>query len=120
MEITLAAIAFDCDDALVVGRFWATLLDLPLDEGASSEFAAIGFAPDSPIRPAWSFFRVPEAKAAKNRCHVDLVVDDPEAAIARAVDAGAIRQGDFDEAGFRWTTLADPEGNEFDLVHAGH
>ena len=27
--------------------------------------------------------------------------------------------GEFDEFGFRWTTLADPEGNEFDVVAAG-
>ena len=24
---------------------------------------------------------------------------------------------DLDEGGTRWTTMADPEGNEFDVVH---
>ena len=29
---------------------------------------------------------------------------------------GATRIADFDQDGERWTTLADPEGNEFDIV----
>jgi predicted enzyme related to lactoylglutathione lyase len=60
--------------------------------------------------------RVPEAKTAKNRVHVDLAVADLPAAVERIVALGATRLGDFDEAGFRWTTLRDPEGNEFDVV----
>jgi hypothetical protein len=28
-------------------------------------------------------------------------------------------QADFDEGGYRWATLLDPEGNEFDVMAAG-
>ena len=66
--------------------------------------------------PAWSFMSVPEPKRVKNRVHVDLAVDDLQGAVDRLVALGATTLGDFDEAGFRWTTLTDPEGNEFDLV----
>ena len=45
----------------------------------------------------------------KNRWHWDLVCDDVDALVARG--ARVLRAPD-DE--IDWTTLADPEGNEFD------
>ena len=33
----------------------------------------------------------------------------------RAIELGARKVGDFDEYGTRWTTLADPESNVFDI-----
>ena len=107
---TLASITFDCADALVVGRFWSAVLDRPVPEDASDGYVVLAGT------PAWSFMSVPEAKRVKNRVHVDLAVDDLEGAVARLVATGATKLGDFDESGYRWTTLADPEGNEFDLV----
>ncbi len=109
---TLASITFDCVDALAAARFWSAVLQRPLPDDATSDYVQL--AGD----PAWSFVAVPEAKAAKNRVHVDLDVDDLPGAVERLVLLGATRLGDFDEQGFRWTTLADPEGNEFDLVTA--
>ena len=38
---------------------------------------------------------------------------DPEAEVARLVELGATRVRDTDEFGYRWTVMADPEGNEF-------
>ena len=63
--------------------------------------------------PAWIFARVPEAKTAKNRLHLDLVAADVEAEVARLVALGASRQADVDEYGYTWTVMIDPEGNEF-------
>ena len=48
--------------------------------------------------------------------HVDLDVSDLAAAVDRILAAGASRVGDFNDHGFSWTTLADPEGNAFDVV----
>ena len=110
MSPTLASITFDCADALATARFWSAVLDRPMPDDASPEYVLL------PGTPAWSFFAVPEPKAAKNRVHVDLEVTDREAEVERLVSLGATRLGDFDEAGFRWTTMADPEGNEFDVV----
>ena len=69
--------------------------------------------------PAWSFYAVPEPKTVKNRVHVDLDVADLAVTVDRLVALGATKVGEFEEFGFRWTTLADPEGNEFDVVAAG-
>ena len=56
------------------------------------------------------FFQlVAESKVVKNRWHLDLSAPDVEAEVARIAAVGgrvlAVRDG--------WTTMADPEGNEF-------
>lgn len=109
---SLASITFDCVDALAVGGFWSAVLDRPLPPDATADYVQLAG------EPAWSFIAVPESKTAKNRVHVDLDVIDLAAAVDRFVQLGATRLGDFDEEGFRWVTLADPEGNEFDVVAA--
>lgn len=43
-------------------------------------------------------------------------MDDLGAAADRLLALGASKLGDFAEDGYRWITLADPEGNEFDIV----
>ena len=110
MTPTLTAITFDCRDSGKLAAFWSELLALPVDDVAIPGYATI------PGSPSWAFIEVPEEKSAKNRVHVDLGVTDLEAGIAHAEAVGATRHGDFDEAGFRWTTFTDPEGNEFDIV----
>ena len=61
---------------------------------------------------------VDERKQVKNRMHLDLHVPDPEAEAARLVALGATRLGDGELGDIRWITMADPEGNEFDIGHA--
>lgn len=126
MTVKIACVTFDCTDALVVGRFWSTAVGRPLDEGSDSGFASMGFAGRRDHRgwgqvepadePTWIFAQVPEAKAGKNRLHLDVVAPDVEAEIARLVDLGATRVADRDEYGYTWTLMADPEGNEFDIA----
>jgi hypothetical protein len=112
---SITAITFDCGDALAQAQFWSDVLGHPVDDGASEDFAAIGVAEASRLHPAWMFIKVPEAKTVKNRCHPDLASADQPAEVDRIIGLGAKRLGDFDEGGTRWTTLADPEGNEFDV-----
>jgi predicted enzyme related to lactoylglutathione lyase len=109
---TLAAITFDCADAKSLAEFWSAVLARPVDDGADADYATI------PGDPMLAFTTVPEPKQAKNRVHVDLVAEDLEAEVDRVIALGARRLGDFDESGERWTTLADPEGNEFDIAAA--
>jgi hypothetical protein len=116
MTVALEAITFDCVDAAALAAFWSVLLEHPVDDGASEDFAAIGLADGNKAHPAWMFIKVPEAKSAKNRCHPDLMTTDRTAAVARAVAAGATVVGEHEESGTTWTSLADPEGNELDIV----
>jgi hypothetical protein len=58
------------------------------------------------------FHGAAEAKAVKNRLHLDLMPDGFDAELAHQRAFGATEIAPFPH----WTTLADPEGNEFDLV----
>jgi hypothetical protein len=54
------------------------------------------------------FQRVPESKLVKNRVHLDL----PCADVARLTGLGARELARPEH----WVTMADPEGNEFDVM----
>ena len=111
MTLRLGNITLDTNDNLAVANFWSAALGRPLDEGASDHFASIGI--DDATTAGWFFIAVPEGKATKNRVHVDLRADDRDAEVARLLALGATRFADYDEHGQNWTTLVDPEGNEF-------
>jgi Glyoxalase-like domain len=133
MPVSLYAVTLDCADASELANFWSEALGRPVDDGATTEFAAIGLADppgpefaalsaDSRLAadrwrgPVWMFHQVPEGKTAKNRFHPDLVTPDLDGEVKRLIDLGAARQGDYDESGVQWVTLTDPAGNEFDVV----
>ncbi len=67
-------------------------------------------------RPKLVFQRVPEAKAGKNRMHLDFIVGPViESEAARLVALGATRGEQLSEFGCNWIVMHDPEGNEFCL-----
>ncbi|MER7639095.1 VOC family protein [Streptomyces sp. NPDC126522] len=116
MTIRLHAVTFDCADATVLGAFWAEALRQELDPGPSKEFASIGLHASDRSEPRWCFVQVPEGKAAKNRMHPDLITADLDAEVERLIGLGATWKADLKPGGMRWTTLQDPEGNEFDVI----
>lgn len=110
--ITLTHLTFDCADAEKLATFWSAVLDQPIGDGASPEYAVVTGT------PGWMFLQVSERKAGKNRVHPDLGAKDLPAAVARLTELGATHLADHTEDGATWATLADPEGNEFDVVQA--
>ena len=116
MTNRLFAVTFDCADAARLGEFWAGALGQELDPGASKAFASIGLQDSGRTQPRWCFAQVPEGKTAKNRMHPDLITADLEAEVERLVGLGASRKADVEMGSTRWTTLQDPEGNEFDVI----
>jgi hypothetical protein len=118
MNLTVASLTFDCTDAGSLAHFWSEVLGVPVDPDGTASFASIGQS--GPTRPSWLFVQVPEGKMAKNRFHVDLSSHDWPGDVERIVDLGATLLGEHDELGTKWATLADPEGNEFDIVAGDH
>jgi hypothetical protein len=116
MPSTLYAVSLDASDARELAGFWSAVLDRPVDDGASPEFAAIGLADAGGHPTQWMFHQVPEGKTAKNRFHPDLVTSDLAGEVKRLVDLGAVRQNEVEEGGYHWVTLTDPQGNEFDVI----
>lgn len=115
MRTSIAAITFDCRNAAVLAAFWAEALGRPVNtDGQAGEFfASIGRTNQTPGSVAMMFIQVPEDKTVKNRMHLDLQAEDCESTVARLVELGATHVHDKDEWGVTWTTLLDPEGNEF-------
>lgn len=116
MTNRLHALTFDCADAAVLGEFWAQALGQELDPGAGKQFASIGLHDSARSEPRWCFAQVPEGKVAKNRMHPDLITADLEAEVERLIALGASRKAEIEMGSMRWTTLLDPEGNEFDVI----
>lgn len=115
MSISSFTIAVDCGNAVNLAQFWSAVLSQTVSAGPSEEFAALEH---DGTGPGLIFCKVPEPKAAKNRVHLDLAVTDLDDDADRIVALGAREVARFDQDGSRWVTLADPEGNEFDLVAA--
>jgi catechol 2,3-dioxygenase-like lactoylglutathione lyase family enzyme len=110
MTTTLTHLTFDCADAEKLATFWSAVLDQPVGDDPSPEYAVLKGT------PGWMFLQVPEAKTVKNRVHPDLSTGDLTAEVTRLKELGATHLTDHTEDGTTWTTLADPEGNEFDIV----
>ncbi|MGW5387505.1 VOC family protein [Nocardia sp. NPDC003963] len=114
MGLTIACTTYDCADAAELANFYARLLGHPVDPEAGEFFATVGR--ESGMTPPLMFVKVPERTPGKNSIHLDLLADDLPAEIERALALGARHIGDFGESGMKWTTLADPEGNLFDIA----
>jgi hypothetical protein len=116
MATTFFGIAVDCNDAAALARFWGAVLDRQVAEGATAQHAILLVSDDPAAGPPATFQQVPEAKTVKNRLHLDLISDTFDAETRRLLSLGAHRLRDVQGVGSSWTTFADIEGNEFDLI----
>jgi|SRR5262245_14163083 len=113
MTGTLELVAFDAPDIERLASFYAELTGWQIARKSSDWIAlrsadrqeiAFQLAPDH-IAPQWPGQELPQ------QFHLDLTIDDTEAAAERAIALGATRLAD----GSSWITLADPAGHPFDL-----
>jgi predicted enzyme related to lactoylglutathione lyase len=115
MSSTVAGISFDAHDAQAAASFWAAALGRTVADGASGDNASVSADPAIPGSRI-GFHRVPEGKTVKNRMHLDLITADFEAEIGRLTGLGAAKLNEIEKGAAHWVTLADPEGNEFDVI----
>jgi catechol 2,3-dioxygenase-like lactoylglutathione lyase family enzyme len=73
-------------------------------------------SPEDGIVPDLLFLRVTEEKAGKNRLHLDLRPQDQAAEVARLQGLGAMLADVGQGAEVSWVVMADPDGNEFDVL----
>jgi len=111
VSISIYGTSFDAADAAVIAAFWGEVLGREVNPGATRESASLAARAGTDERPVM-FHGVPEPKAVKNRMHLDLITSDFDVELTRLRKLGAAELATFE----RWTTLADPEGNEFDLI----
>jgi predicted enzyme related to lactoylglutathione lyase len=109
-------VSFDTRNAAMVAQFWAYALGRELADGADAHNAVVLPGDITTTGPRLAFHQVPEGKTVKNRLHLDLMTTELAAETERLQRLGAIIVRDVSENGNHWITLADPEGNEFDLI----
>ena len=113
---TLASIVMDCADPDVLGPFWAEALGYDR-RGDVEQYGVLTPVPGEQ-GPVVLLQRVDEAKAGKNRVHLDVSAPDIEAEADRLVGLGATRTGAGQLGDHAWIVMADPEGNEFCVCSA--
>ena len=115
-------IVVDCTDPDRLARFWAAALGYE-QVRRFGHYTMVSRG--GPGVPRISFQAVAEAKAAKNRLHLDIVAPDIEAEAVRLEQLGArrleeqARREELADAIVRWIVMADPEGNEFCVSDGG-
>ena len=111
----VAAVTVDCADPRAMARFWDEAMDWTLHQ-VTDDHAVLRSA--TGVGPYLQFLRTSDRKTVKNRVHLDLRPypgDDQAAEVARLRALGAT-DIDLGQGDVSWTVLADPEGNEFDVL----
>ena len=116
MNTTFFGISVDCADAAALARFWGNVHGREVAAGASAGNAILLVDDDPASGPPITFHQVPEGKIVKNRLHLDLITHAFDTESKRLLSLGARWLNDVEANGSRWTTFADVEGNEFDLI----
>jgi hypothetical protein len=124
MTAFVAHTTIDCRNAYELSEWWKPVLgyvDLDGDPNLPGHEECMVVDPETGHRLL--FIEVPDAKAVKNRLHLDL---RPRAAsrdeeLVTLVEHGATMVADLRGAhgpGTGWVVLADPEGNEFCILRS--
>ena len=119
MTARIAQFTLDVHDTGAQARFWSEALGLTIDagdDGAAKLFPPAGAPRDVPtiwLQP------VSATKRDKLRLHLDLRPQegDVEDEVERLIGLGASRADVGQTGEERFTVLADPEGNEFCVLH---
>ncbi len=117
MGIRIQCLCVDARDSAAIASFWQSALgwrrtfekedEVVLEPPAGS--------PEDGVAPDLLFLKVPEGKTVKNRLHLDLRPADQGAEVARLEALGA-RRVSVGQGEVSWVVMADPEGNEFDVL----
>jgi predicted enzyme related to lactoylglutathione lyase len=103
MELTL-----DCNDLESLATLWGAALGYH-----RMPFADKGYAFLEGDGIPLTLQEVLEPKQAKNRLHLDLLVEDVDAEVSRLRELGARPVAEHADYETHWWVLCDPEGNEF-------
>ena len=105
-------VVIDVADHDVVIPFWEAALGWTVHR-INDQFVGLRAPADEAIGFDILFQKVPEPKVGKNRAHIDFDAEDIDAEVARLVGLGGTVRDQHSLDNFRWTIVADPEGNEF-------
>jgi predicted enzyme related to lactoylglutathione lyase len=118
MASHIHSMTFDALDPYAQAQWWSEVLAVAMspDDNPGDPEALVRTHHGDVL-----FVQVPDAKAVKNRAHLDLEPSDRsrDEEVARLVALGAVLVDDLRRHdGTGWVVLADPEGNEFCVLRS--
>jgi catechol 2,3-dioxygenase-like lactoylglutathione lyase family enzyme len=119
VDLRIQCLCVDTRNPAKIASFWQAALGWrrTFDEVDQVVLEPPAGSPEDGVAPDLLFLRVPEDKIVKNRLHLDLRPADQDAEVARLEALGATRI-DVGQGEVSWVVMADPDGNEFDVLRA--
>ncbi|MPY37828.1 VOC family protein [Streptomyces adustus] len=124
MTSRFTELVVDCRDPERLAAFWCAVLGFEVIDRSEGKVEIGSWVPTveevraRQMPPTLVFIQVPEGKSVKNRLHLDVspidVSTDDE--VARLLGLGAAKVDVGQGPGRSWVVMADPEGNEFDVL----
>ncbi|CAL9578782.1 hypothetical protein SUDANB58_04992 [Streptomyces sp. enrichment culture] len=124
MTSRFTELVVDCRDPERLAAFWCAVLGFEVIDRSEGKVEIGSWVPTveevraRQMPPTLVFVRVPEGKTAKNRLHLDVspVDGSTDDEVARLLGLGAATVDVGQGPGRSWVVMADPEGNEFDVL----
>jgi hypothetical protein len=124
MTSRFTELVVDCHDPERLAAFWCAVLDFKVIDRSEDKVEIGSWEPTveevraRQMPPTLLFIRVPEGKIVKNRLHLDVSPIDgsTDNEVARLLGLGAAKVDVGQGPGRSWVLMADPEGNEFDVL----
>jgi catechol 2,3-dioxygenase-like lactoylglutathione lyase family enzyme len=118
MTLRIQCLCIDTTDPTRLAAFWQSVLGWrrTFEQEDQVVLEPPAGSPQDGIVPDLLFLRVPEEKAGKNRLHLDLRPADQAGEVARLQGLGAVLADVGQGAAVSWVVMADPDGNEFDVL----
>lgn len=113
MTLKLGMVTINTTDPEPLARWWAEQTNAQITQTNGGWFVVLE---GGGLPVTLAFQKVDDQSVAKNSIHLDLAAPDVDAEVDRLITAGATLVARRGESNFRWVTLADPQGNEFDVA----
>jgi catechol 2,3-dioxygenase-like lactoylglutathione lyase family enzyme len=110
----VGSVVIDCNDFDAMFAFWREALRYVPREEPEEDWVVLADPDGGGVNVSLQV--VPEPRVGKNRLHLDLYTDEPEAEVERLLGLGATRHPRTPEPGEDFVSLLDPEGNVFDVI----
>ena len=115
MTSRISQLTLDVEDVELMASFWSGVLGYRITRGHDG---CVTLHPPDGGEPTMWLQAGAAAERTKLRCHIDLRTADPATEVERLLALGA-RRADVGQTGDEgFDVLADPEGNEFCVLHA--
>ncbi|MFI6317975.1 VOC family protein [Nonomuraea sp. NPDC050556] len=113
---TISSVVIDCADPLALAAFYAKVVGGEVT-GSDPDFATVGGGAVPLAFQRVDGYTAPRWPDDAKHAHLDLAVDDVDAAVKELEALGATRP-EYQPGGGDWVVLTDPEGHPF-CVAAG-